>query len=296
MSAIFSVHGSDLELGYINIRDAVVGPEAEMRSVIENMWQAYEPYSDPDYCSGFAQDLEGRFWEMLLGYTLLEAGHLLLPTSERNPDGGQPDLCVIDEGQRIWIEAIAPTRGDAGPDQVPELQFDGGVQPAPMRQARLRLTSAFWTKYQKFNNYREQGIVSPEDKLVIAISGSRFALQIIDDPPLPTTSLFPAGDEFITLNRETGEVVAQGFQHEPEIVREGNPIARSAFMQPAYSMISGVLWSRIGLGNLSRQERPLTMVHNPFATNPVDHGWGPWDGEYVAREAEIEWIVDNIRA
>jgi len=259
------------------------------------MWQKYEAYADPDFGHGFAHDIDARFWEMLLGCTLLSEGHQLLPSSDRAAEGGQPDLCVIEGDHRIWIEAIAPTRGEGGPDAVPDLEF-GVENVIPIQQTRLRLTSAYWTKYRQFERYREQGVVATEDKLIIAISGSRFAIQILDDPPLPLTSLFPAGNETITVNRDTGEVIGHGLNYQPVIEREGGAIPRTAFTQPDFEIISGVLWSRIGLGNLSREVRPLTMVHNPFATTPVEHGWGPWDREYVARQTENEWIVDNIRA
>ena len=209
MSDIFNVHGCDLDHGYINIRDANNGPEAGMRATIESMWQKYRPYSDPDFCSGFARDLGGRFWEMLLGCILLNAGYELLPANERDAQGGQPDLCVIEGARRIWIEAIAPTRGDAGPDQVPE-PILGVVTKVPVEQTRLRVTSAFWTKFSKFKQYIEQGVVKPDDRLIIAISGSRFAMQIVDDPPLPLTSLFPASNQIVTLDRASGVVVVHG--------------------------------------------------------------------------------------
>lgn len=294
MADIFGIDAPDLSQGYVNIRDAKKGPEAETRSVIENMWREYEPYADPDFCHGFARDMDARFWEMLLGCTLLRERHQLLASCDRAATGGQPDLCVIEGDRRIWIEAITPTRGDAGPDAVPDLEF-GKVAAIPIQQTRIRLTSAFWTKYRKFAQYLEDGVVGPEDRLVIAISGSRFAVQILDDPPLPLTSLFPAGNEVMTVNRETGEVVGHGLQYQPTIPREAGEIPRSAFAAPCFEIISAILWSRIGLGNLSRETRPFTIVHNPFAKNPVEHGWGPWDREYVARETEKEWIINNIR-
>jgi len=46
------------------------------------MWATYEPYADPDFPQGFAHDVDGRFWEMYLGCTLLEAGRALLPVVE----------------------------------------------------------------------------------------------------------------------------------------------------------------------------------------------------------------------
>lgn len=72
------------------------------------------------------------------------------------------------------------------------------------------------------------------------------------------TSLFPIGDAFVTIDRETGNVVEEGFHPAPFIARERDPIPRTAFLDERFADISGVLWSRVGLGNLSRQGRPLT--------------------------------------
>jgi hypothetical protein len=82
------------------------------------MWATYQPYADPDFPQGFARDVDGRFWEMYLGCTLLESGRTLLPVIEGQRAGGQPDLCVIEGRRRIWIEAIAPDEGGPGPDRV----------------------------------------------------------------------------------------------------------------------------------------------------------------------------------
>ncbi len=37
------------------------------------MWTRYEPYADPDFRPDFARDVDGRFWAMYLGCTLLDA-------------------------------------------------------------------------------------------------------------------------------------------------------------------------------------------------------------------------------
>jgi hypothetical protein len=100
--------------------------EQQLHVQIEAMWATYEPYADPDFPQGFARDVDGRFWEMYLGCTLLEAGRTLLPVVERQRQGGQPDLCVLEEGRRIWIEAIAPDEGAPGPDQI--------VRPVPINE------------------------------------------------------------------------------------------------------------------------------------------------------------------
>lgn len=58
--------------------------------------------------------MDVRFRGMYLGCTLLEARRTLLPVADRQREGGQPDLCVLEENRRIWIEAIAPDGRAAG--------------------------------------------------------------------------------------------------------------------------------------------------------------------------------------
>jgi hypothetical protein len=38
------------------------------------MWATYQPYAEPGFPQDFARDVDGRFWEMYLGCTLLDAG------------------------------------------------------------------------------------------------------------------------------------------------------------------------------------------------------------------------------
>jgi hypothetical protein len=55
--------------------------------MLQEMWVRYEPYADPDFRQGFARDVDGRFWEMCLGCTLIDAGRTLLPVVERQREG-----------------------------------------------------------------------------------------------------------------------------------------------------------------------------------------------------------------
>ncbi len=226
------------------------------------MWATYEPYADPDFPQGFARDVDGRFWEMYLGCTLLEAGRALLPVVERRRAGGQPDLCVVEEGRRIWIEAITPDEGGPGPDQIVRpvpMNEGGGLSAAPIRQAQLRTTSAFWTKAQKIARYLAQGVIGPDDVRIIAISASRFGVYVAERPlPLIMTSLFPIGDAFVTIDRETGNAIEEGFHSAPFIDREREPIPRTAFLDERFADISGVLWS-------ARRAR------QPLAPRPTTH-------------------------
>lgn len=299
MTRIFDIDGDNLDPGFVNIRERQSRAEQEMHELIEAMWAIYEPYADPDFRHGFARDVDGRFWEMYLGCTLLEAGRALLPAAERLREGGQPDLCVVEDGRRIWIEAIAPDDGEPGPDQIARpvpINEGGGFAPAPVRQAQLRTTGAFWTKSRRIAHYLSEGVIGADDVRIIAISASRFGPYVGEDPPLIISSLFPIGDAYVTVDRETGEIVDQGFHAAPVIERDGDPIPRTAFLDERFADISGVLWSRIGLGNMSRRVRPLTYVHNPLAHRPLPERWGVWDREFVATQDGDNWQAADILA
>lgn len=152
---------------------------------------------------------------MYLGCTLLEAGRALLPVVERQREGGQPNLCVLEDGRRIWIEATIPDEGAPGPNQIVRpLPIDegGGLVAAPIRQAQLRTSGAFRSKTQQVGHYIEQGVIAPQDIRIIAISASRFGVYTPKQPlPLIMTTLFPIGDAYVTIDRETGDVLAEGF-------------------------------------------------------------------------------------
>ena len=295
---LFDVTGDNLDLGYLNLQAAGSKTEAEFQAVIEHMWQAYEPYADPDFAQGFARDVDARFWEMYLGCTFLDAGYQLLPVKDRKKDGGQPDLCVLAGERRIWIEAIAPDNGQAGPDQVVRpvpINEGGGLIAAPIRQTQLRTTHALWVKSQKMAAYLNEGVIAPDDIRIIGISASRFGVYVSEEPlPLIMTSVFPIGDQFVTIDTTTDAVIAQGYHPSFAIHKETGKIPRTAFLDARFAHISGIIWSRIGLGNLSRTVRPLTFVHNPLAERPLDTAFGLWDKEFVTSANGEAWSTSDI--
>ncbi|MCP5304966.1 MAG: hypothetical protein H6953_05940 [Chromatiaceae bacterium] len=300
MSDLFDVDGANLDHGFENIRAGESPVEQQLRAMLQEMWMHYEPYADPDFRQGFARDVDGRFWEMYLGCTLLAAGRTLLPAIDRQREGGQPDLCVIEDDRRIWIEAITPDVGDPGPDQIVRpvpINEGGGFVAAPTRQAQIRTSGAFWNKAQRIARYIEQGVIASEDARIIAISGSRFGVYVAEQPlPLIMRTLFPIGDAFVTIDPITGDVLQEGFFDAPHILREGNAIPRTAFVVERFACISGVIWSRVSIGNLSRESRPITYVHNPLAQVPLPMNWGVWDREFVTIRDGERWESNDILA
>lgn len=101
MSNLFEFDGPNLELGFQHLKAARHPVEQQLHDTLQAMWERYEPFADSDFRQGFARDVHGRFWEMFLGCTLLDAGRTLLPRRDHRREGGQPDLCVLDAGRRI---------------------------------------------------------------------------------------------------------------------------------------------------------------------------------------------------
>lgn len=300
MTRLFETNGDDLDLGYVNLRAGRGLAEQDIVHALETMWVRYEPYADQDFVQGFARDPEARFWEMFVGCAFLDQDKTLLRTLDRPPNGGRPDLCILDGQQRIWVEAMAPDRGLPGNDQVPEIvpiNEGGGVQARPVRQMQLRITSALRKKSEVLTRYLNQGVIEDNDICLLAIGAARFGIYAGDAGlPLALSAVFPIGDEFIRVDRDNLHVIERGFHGSFEIERTGPHIPRTAFLDDQFCHVSGLIWSRISIGNMNRIERPLTLIHNPVARNPMPQGWGVWDREFIATQNGESWTVTDILA
>jgi hypothetical protein len=299
MSDLFEIDGPDLDRGYLNLRAGEHAIEHDLREMLQELWTLYEPFADPGFRSGFARDPDARFWEMYLGCRLLRANRQLLPYADRHREGGQPDICVLDEAHgRIWIEATSPDLGQ-GPDRVippVPLNEGGGVVQAPVRQAQLRTSAALWNKTQQFERYVAQGVVAAEEIKAVAINIGRFGIYVFDDPPLIVRTVFPIGDQFVTFNTHTGDIVDQGYEIAPDIERAAGNIPRTAFLDERFNNVSGVIWSRVSIGSVPWERRPLAFVHNPMTLVPMPAEWGVWDEEYAALQHGDVWSVTDILA
>lgn len=188
-----------------------------------------------------------------------------------------------------------------GPDQVRgpvPINKGGGLASAPIRQAQLRTTSALWTKSRIVQRYLDEGVIAAGDVRLIAIGAGRFLYSCTGRWRPSAHPVIGVSDrsEYVTINREDGQVVDQGFHLSDEIERQGGAIPRTAFISDTFTHVSGVIWSRISIGNISRRQRPLTFVHNPMAVVPMPQRWGVWDREYVTSEHDGAWETVNILA
>jgi hypothetical protein len=293
MPRLFDNDDPEASRGFKNLKAAAPDSTGgQIRQGLEKLWNRFKSYADKEFVKEFGRHVEERFWEMYVGVRLLEGRKALrkrnrLPKKER--DEG-PDFCIRKGRRKIWIEVIAPGPGDEDNlDKVPDL-FASGADRDARRKIELRIASALKTKTDKFSRYREKGIIGPNDSCVVAIGASQFALEAYavsgGGLPLPVTTVFPFGEEVITIDRETAEFASLSHKYSGEIERakkEGKKpeaVARTAFQNEYFSGIDGLIWSRRSSGNFLGNTDDLVYVHNQLANLPLPKRWLNWAEEY----------------
>jgi len=280
MKELFSAQEPQ-DAAYIYLRDKE--KHAKRRLFCESMWQDFHSLADSGFVDEIGNKFQQRFWEMYLGCTLLKLGFQC-----RSADSG-PDVEVFDGDTSLWVEAIAPTGGN-GPDAAYDAP-PGVATRVPEDEIILRLRGAVEEKHDKYLGYLENGIVKPGQPYVIAVNGRLIPSSETDDiPSYITKTLYPLGNHYGVINKNTMEIVETGIRHRPVITkRSGAPVYTTVFEDPAYAAISAVIYSRAdaynGPENLGCD---FQLLHNPNASNPIPSEWLKVGRESWATETEIK--------
>jgi hypothetical protein len=173
------------------------------------------------------------------------------------------------------------------------------MQPAPIRQALLRHTGALKEKRDKYRGYLERGVVGAADCCVVAVSSGGLYPQV-EGVGLPriVSALLPFGDEVVTIDRASGEVLDVSHEYRPEIrnARE-SPIATTAFQDPdAYGQIGAVLrdTAHISTWRGDLQPKRWLTVHNPTAAVQLAPDFFPWGRRISVRsEGDTQHLDDS---
>jgi hypothetical protein len=291
-------------VGYKNLRIGKSDMSREIGAYLEQLWVHWSPYADLHFqneCQQAEEKFTQRFWEMYLGVKLLEQGKEI-----QSKDTG-PDICLIHEGKKIWIEAIAPSSGKHGnPNSVPPVFYEeikycpetGETLPLTGRgdtlsvlenPVRLRYLAAIRDKYCSIDRqkkrrglipYLAKGVIDRNDQVIIAVNSGNIDQEAPGWMPVILKACFGFGDYQIHLshNRQTGETKTTGTSYTRRDtaikVTEINPgleIDSAIFLSPKYPHISAVLFSYAKLGRTPFGGE-LMLIHNPFAKNPLPHG------------------------
>lgn len=251
---------------------------------------------DADLADKLCSGDEARYWqqlsEILLGHELLEAGLPLTPSHEG------PDFLIEHEGRRIWIEVICPQ-----PAGIPE---DWLAQPAgkavslPHEALLLRWTSALKEKAEKLlgnpdkglKGYLDKSVVGAKDAYVIAVNarllrGPHFpSITGISQFPFAVEAAFAVGPLQINIDKATLKAIGSEHQHRPVIKKpNGAAVPAYTFLDPAFRAVSAIWAADMDDGSVLGNGKPMAVVHNPNAANPLSVGLLPAHDEYVATAA-----------
>ena len=276
---------------YTAIRDGTPPPTIAARGFVEQLWAEGHPYVDGRFRDRARDDLLPCFWELYIAAYLNRLSEPLIPWHARRCKDDGPDLQV---GQvQYWIEATAPSSG-SGPDAIPPVSY-GRMQPVPGEAIILRIRSALAEKLRKLRTYLRKGTVRPGEPFLLAINGRalRFG-NTSGSLPWVVSAVFPLGEESITINTQTGQVVRRCFEKRLAIEKaSGATVTTNCFLDPAFAGISGILFSNANPDNPHPELGfDFTIVHNPLATAPFARGkltcWEEYwsDGDYLHVERQ----------
>jgi hypothetical protein len=261
---------------------------SQQKDIIENLWERYRSYADPGFQQKIARSFHTHFWEMYLACGLMDRGYQLAPKN----DAKGPDICILNADRRLWVEAVAPGRGE-GADAVPVPRIDR-AEYAPVGRIILRLRSVIEDKWRKYKSYVTDGVLSPAEPYVIAVNGGYVpeAGAIGSGLPYIVQAVSRLGSQYVSLDINTLEIVNQGYSDLPFVRKAaGTPVPTGIFVDGGYEGVSAVLYSGariLSLPDVHGSE--FVLVHNETATNPLPKGWvgghefwsnnGAWDSRY----------------
>ena len=212
---------------------------------MERYWRIYQPFASPDFQHQLLADDDKFYsltWELMLGARLLEAGYHLVPS--RNDE--RPDLCLILEGKRIWIECCLPTGGDPSkPNSVTETVSDGEFHDVDHDKSVLRCTQSLSEKKRQHQRWIAKGVCKQDEPFLIALNGLNLTLGITNSSlPQILRALYATGDMYVIFDSKNPEYRESGYHFKPKIDKsEKTAISTSFFLENDNNHISGVLFS-----------------------------------------------------
>jgi hypothetical protein len=283
------------DAAYINLRAATDGQARVARDFVEALWVRYHNDADANFETGIRQTFAQRFWEMALTCALRDRG-LRVTCPKPGPD----NLVVLNQ-RRVWIEAVCPTPGaPAYGDRVPDQEFNASnMHEVPERQLILRLRGAIRNKYHDQRpKYMDGGLIAADDSYVVAVNGCQLPSAIADtDPPRIVKAVLPIGPPQDVIDRATCKLVESSYAYRRSVTKTNKEeVATDIFLDPAYSGLSAVIYSRLDAGNPPHVlGDDFVLVHNPCATNPLPEGFLKVGREFRAEVHENHFSLRKTR-
>lgn len=279
MSSLFEHPGLN-DSAYENLRSSNHPVDLRARAKADQLWEVFTPYADPEFEVEFRAEIHSRWWEMYLTTTLVERRrHVECPKPG-------PDVLVLDNGLRTWVEAIAPTQGDTdSQDRVPDLELNV-VRDYPETRILLRYRAAIREKHNKHDKYVQEGRISPSDAYVIAVNSANIPLAFVGSTiPDILKAVFPIGHMQVHIRTSDLKAVGTDYQYRGAVEKlSGSLVDTDIFLNPDYGAISAVIFSTSSATRYPQESGDdFVLVHNPCARNPLSPGWLGFGVEYTAK-------------
>jgi hypothetical protein len=239
------------------------------RQFVEEQWQIYKPYAEPDFIDKSKEDFHAKTWEMYLGCIFLN--HRFSLQKKTKTEG--PDLCILIGDRKLWIEAVAPTSG-VGDNRISDAE-EGVAYKVPVDKIILRFRGAIEEKYRKYMDYRNNRVVEPKDFYVIAVNGGRVNHSIQEQViPFIVKSVLPFGNLTLSIGIDSGKIVNSYYEYRGSITTfKGGSVSTNIFQNGYYEGISAVLYSCANVVDRPKQIGiEIKYVHNPLAKNKLSLG------------------------
>lgn len=281
-----------LDSTYIHVRDCESCEKD--RAYLDAAWQVFRPHADVNFAKEFRRPkcFQSRAWELRLAWTLRDVG-----LSFSGPKPG-PDFAIQARNHTIFIEAIAP---DATESLIANYEAArGSAACISDDEIILRYTAAISEKLRKLREYRRSGAVGHQDPYVIAISGANIPQSSIEARPFPRVlmPLFAIGEAYFGVPVDGSGKTTHGIHRQGErTTLNGSAVSCHIFLADGDRELSAVIFAAWDIKNRPEMyERPpgndFTVVHNPYAENPIETGMIPRGREWAVRDGNLQLLKD----
>jgi hypothetical protein len=271
---------------YCTLRDGTDDRHFRGRKRLEDLWQACAQYVDLNAAEKAMNRLVSVFWELHLANALVSAGKWVVPRDQLGYHKNKgPDLFIRGTPE-VWIEAIAVTPG-SGDDRLQSAET-GDYDPDGVV---LRLRSAIQDKIQKIEGYIADGIIKPNQSIIIAISGVELPYRNSGRTPSEIVrSVYPVNNAVLEFNRMTATVTERHLEFRDHIIKVNNAeVFTNVFSNMKNSCISAVLFDESDWINYPDPPgADFKLAHNTHAAVPIPSGWFSQGREYWCHNGSLE--------
>jgi hypothetical protein len=263
MRALLQPKRDDEHWLYSRLRDWPDSDSEERRQFFSALWAQYVSFAPKGFEKKLQFEFHQRWWEMYLAVALLRLGFTL----KKNRADVGPDISLEVEGQKVFVEATAPSIGRSS-DRVPD-PVHNGVANFPERECLLRLTQALTEKNARFRAYVDAGTVPHDACMIVALSATDLnqfgtLLDVVHGHPAPLSVLAGAGPTVVTKG---GKKPPCSSRRDTLVRDSGSPVGTTLFESPEFSIMSGILYSPADLWNaLLDPGDSLSLFLNPSAS------------------------------